>query len=239
MSLNNKSALPFLDTNKDGKLSSLDDPYSPYYPGDDVGIILYFLKKVDWIGFSPLFRGEIYPNSGLNSSIISGINSSNISHGQNNNTANILPPKENIDSDNPFGISFEQQLNGGKVKLYDTYVYDKKKPLILWDIGAAFYAESKPGESEFLIKSSWLSQIINPFVLKKYSLIKAVILSDLYFIDPLCNYKMADYSFTNNPSLLETMKNQVYKLKSNSTLVFAPDNSSLSLLHANFSSNTF
>ena len=32
-----------LDTNGDGKLSSKDDPYAPYYPGDDL---------VDWIGNS-------------------------------------------------------------------------------------------------------------------------------------------------------------------------------------------
>ena len=32
-----------LDTNKDGVVNDLDDPYSPYYPGDDY---------VDWVGFS-------------------------------------------------------------------------------------------------------------------------------------------------------------------------------------------
>ncbi|EKD82539.1 MAG: hypothetical protein ACD_39C01224G0003, partial [uncultured bacterium] len=32
-----------LDTNNDGKLDESDDPYLPYYPGDDV---------VDWVGFS-------------------------------------------------------------------------------------------------------------------------------------------------------------------------------------------
>ncbi len=32
-----------LDTNIDGKLDDKDDPYLPYYPGDDV---------VDWVGFS-------------------------------------------------------------------------------------------------------------------------------------------------------------------------------------------
>ena len=32
-----------LDTNKDGKLTEEDDPYGPYYPGDN---------SVDWVGFS-------------------------------------------------------------------------------------------------------------------------------------------------------------------------------------------
>jgi hypothetical protein len=35
-----------LDTNKDGKLDINDDPYSPYYPGDE---------WVDWVGFSVIF----------------------------------------------------------------------------------------------------------------------------------------------------------------------------------------
>ena len=32
-----------LDTNRDNVLSELDDPYLPYYPGDDF---------VDWVGLS-------------------------------------------------------------------------------------------------------------------------------------------------------------------------------------------
>jgi hypothetical protein len=34
---------PLLDTNKDGRLTEEDDPYGPYYPGDNA---------VDWVGFS-------------------------------------------------------------------------------------------------------------------------------------------------------------------------------------------
>ncbi|EGG02861.1 uncharacterized protein MELLADRAFT_57043 [Melampsora larici-populina 98AG31] len=35
--------LALLDTNKDGQVNNSDDPYLPYYPGDDM---------VDWIGIS-------------------------------------------------------------------------------------------------------------------------------------------------------------------------------------------
>ncbi len=41
-----------LDTNKDGKLDQKDDPYAPYYPGDDV---------VDWVGVSLYHWGNLYP----------------------------------------------------------------------------------------------------------------------------------------------------------------------------------
>lgn len=41
-----------LDTNGDGTLTGADDPYAPYYPGDDV---------VDWVGMSLYHWGSVYP----------------------------------------------------------------------------------------------------------------------------------------------------------------------------------
>ncbi len=42
----------YLDTNQDGTLDMADDPYSPYWPGDDV---------VDWVGLSIYHFGTAYP----------------------------------------------------------------------------------------------------------------------------------------------------------------------------------
>jgi hypothetical protein len=41
-----------LDTDGDGELTAADDPYSPYWPGEDV---------VDWVGMSLYFWGLEYP----------------------------------------------------------------------------------------------------------------------------------------------------------------------------------
>jgi hypothetical protein len=41
-----------LDTDEDGRLTASDDPYAPYYPGDDV---------VDWVGMSLYHWGLAYP----------------------------------------------------------------------------------------------------------------------------------------------------------------------------------
>jgi hypothetical protein len=41
-----------LDTDSDGELTAADDPYAPYWPGDDV---------VDWVGMSIYFWGLEYP----------------------------------------------------------------------------------------------------------------------------------------------------------------------------------
>ncbi|KAJ3155574.1 hypothetical protein HDU89_006540 [Geranomyces variabilis] len=60
-----------LDTNKDGKLTALDDGYAPFYPGSDF---------VDWVGLSTYWFGAAYPyltndlpTAGYMSSIIHGI----------------------------------------------------------------------------------------------------------------------------------------------------------------------
>ena len=44
--------MPLLDTNADGALTTRDDPYAPYYPGDDA---------VDWVGMSLYHWGASYP----------------------------------------------------------------------------------------------------------------------------------------------------------------------------------
>ncbi|MBT2596002.1 hypothetical protein J7I92_12155 [Arthrobacter sp. ISL-72] len=41
-----------LDTNHDGVLSMDDDPYAPYWPGDDA---------VDWVGLTVYHFGDVYP----------------------------------------------------------------------------------------------------------------------------------------------------------------------------------
>ncbi|MDI2035746.1 glycoside hydrolase family 26 protein [Paenarthrobacter nitroguajacolicus] len=41
-----------LDTNKDGEVTGTDDPYAPYYPGDEA---------VDWVGMSLYHWGNTYP----------------------------------------------------------------------------------------------------------------------------------------------------------------------------------
>ncbi|KAI8824315.1 glycoside hydrolase superfamily [Fimicolochytrium jonesii] len=48
----NPAVLQQLDTNKDGKYDEWDDPYSPFYPGDE---------WVDWVGLSMYHYGKAYP----------------------------------------------------------------------------------------------------------------------------------------------------------------------------------
>lgn len=45
-------AFETLDTDEDGELTIKDDPYSPYYPGD---------QYVDWVGLTLYYHGEVWP----------------------------------------------------------------------------------------------------------------------------------------------------------------------------------
>ncbi|MHA7262223.1 glycoside hydrolase family 26 protein [Arthrobacter sp. TMN-37] len=51
-SLPGTAGFPLLDTTGDGVLTAHDDPYAPYYPGDDA---------VDWVGMSLYHWGDAYP----------------------------------------------------------------------------------------------------------------------------------------------------------------------------------
>ena len=46
------SDVQYLDTNRDGRVAIGDDPYSPYYPGDEY---------VDWVGMSIYHYSNDYP----------------------------------------------------------------------------------------------------------------------------------------------------------------------------------
>jgi len=61
--------LALLDTDHDGKVTNTDDPFTPYYPGDDL---------VDWIGLSTYYKGPNFQNinvaqpSGYCASVMNG-----------------------------------------------------------------------------------------------------------------------------------------------------------------------
>lgn len=48
--------LAALDTNHDGQITNADDPFMPYYPGDDF---------VDWIGLSSYYKGPNFQNTNV------------------------------------------------------------------------------------------------------------------------------------------------------------------------------
>jgi hypothetical protein len=249
---------PYLDTNRDGDFNALDDPYSAYYPGDDV---------VDWVSLSVFYRGPIGPNQGplpmrsLNRTFLGngtrpqiGINAT-LANSTSNETQpvfmpepelNFLPPKDlkavPESKRFPFSIPFEEQLTGGVTDLYKEYVVKRKKPLALWNIGAAYYMNGT-GSKEFDMKKAWFDQVLSPSILlvrlllvlnytlkggskfamsQKYPLIKAAVLfNKLVIKDPQAAFETVDYAATGNPFVLEMIRTNLQYMARNGTLIFS------------------
>lgn len=197
------SRFSLMDTNGDGVLDDKDDPYAPYWPGDEY---------VDWIGLSSAYRGRIGPNASKlslreSSSLTGGLTAKatmtavgagvitvtsgipltatastfTLSAARPSPTVllNFLPPtKTQRDSDRfPFSIPFEEQLTGGSVNLYKAYSQDRQKPLLLWNAGAAYYVNGA-GANETSLKLAWLSQILQT---------KRVQFLSLSLVFPMCD----------------------------------------------------
>ncbi|KAJ3044109.1 hypothetical protein HDV00_003213 [Rhizophlyctis rosea] len=168
-SVSNSSAdYRILDTNKNGKVDAQDDPYSPYYPGDDL---------VDWVGFSAYHYGR---HDGPNSEYPW--------------VTNIVPKGDQIagmlTGTNYWGTynlytMFCGNGSGGGVK---PAVSKGGKPFMLTETGATFHIErlgsamvppqagmvaSDPGPGRAAIKEKWWVQFMNTTFLKQFPKFKA------------------------------------------------------------------
>ena len=155
----------------------MDDPYSPYYPGDDY---------VDWIGLSALYRGPFpLPLTFSNATVTDSTNEDLIMSSTSTPTSvspsstssstpilwNVLAPNttDNNGVKQPFSISLDEQLTGGMSNLYYQYAVQKMKPLILWNAGAAYYVNEN-GVDEETLKMNWLGQFLESFMIDVLSL---------------------------------------------------------------------
>jgi hypothetical protein len=214
-----------LDTNGDGKFDSDDDPFAPYYPGD---------QFVDWVGLSSFFSGDsrIYPKQ---------YRPQNQPFAQPGSPTRSAPtPTTTLQSGSttdvptiPFRYTqriavvpeFEAHLNnaGTPYNFYETFAARKKKPFILCSAGAAFLRGDAinpiPGEVQF--KSSWFSQILDYDRLARYPLIRALVffntvmkITETTYNGPIAlppNTEV-DYAFTKNFTVLESFRSKLADL---------------------------
>ncbi|KAJ3178520.1 hypothetical protein HK101_010129 [Irineochytrium annulatum] len=139
-----------LDTNGDGVVDSHDDPFAPYYPGDDV---------VDWVGLSVYWKGYQGEESSLNvpapgsffSDMITGSN-----------------PRVAGTTHGPEVYNF-----------YATYAAGKGKPFAAGETGAAFdvNSDSAIGQTSFQ-RAYWGSFLTNQAFLDTFPLLKCVNIFD-------------------------------------------------------------
>eukprot|EP00842_Homolaphlyctis_polyrhiza_P006191 jgi/Hompol1/6573/HPOL_002492-RA len=157
----NRSSRRFtlLDSNHDGKLDALDDPYLPFYPGDEF---------VDWVGLSTFYTTPnvsrmFYP---IPTGVVGAMPTPGASPGppwipQYDNVE--LPSPPVLSADSP---SFESQITspGSAFDFYKLYAENRNKPLILSETGAAFYTSGhlqNANASEAVTKLRWTGEFLS------------------------------------------------------------------------------
>ena len=134
-----------MDTDADGRLSMADDPYAPYYPGDDA---------VDWVALTLYHFGLDYPygenelpEPGRVAQALHGLYDGNGQH----EDQSALPD------------------------FYGTWAVGHAKPMALAETGALFNeTPTAPGASALDLKSAWLEQVYGAAVRRDFPLLKMV-----------------------------------------------------------------
>jgi len=121
-----------LDTDGDGEITESDDPYGPYYPGDDV---------VDWVGLTMFYfgKGEATASAGVDVPL----------------TTNEIAVGTEVEQrfDESWGYVVRQDDN-----FYDRFAVGHDRPLLL-DTGA-LYADDLGGATEIDVKRGWWRQVL-------------------------------------------------------------------------------
>ena len=123
-----------LDTNGDGIINYLDDPYGPYYPGDDF---------VDWIGMSLYW----YPDEGT------GFNGPVPATYFRDQLMGFGPTVEQF---SPLALQ-----DGGLRQFYRRFVQEKNKPMMIPETGAPWFENIVGTATELQLKQNWWRQIYN------------------------------------------------------------------------------
>ncbi|KAJ1542875.1 hypothetical protein HK096_008988 [Nowakowskiella sp. JEL0078] len=166
-----------LDTNGDGVLNGLDDPYTPYYPGDEY---------VDWAGVSLywypyLTTTNIEPPANFFSEYLSGSGTS-------------------VDS-----VVTAGQYTAAVHDFYTMFAVNRNKPIALSESGSPYVATLLPSVGEATIKRSWYQQILSQTTLSKYPKLKAYLNFEEKKQDDLTSF-IKDWSLMNNATLLAELK---------------------------------
>ncbi|KAJ3105365.1 hypothetical protein HDU96_008588 [Phlyctochytrium bullatum] len=155
--------LALLDTNKNGQLDGGDDPFYPFYPGDDV---------VDWVGLSMYDYGAPkYTNSPAQVGMYEGMYTGE---------ANI--PAAQRSNWQPCGVDFYTMFSGGNaLNQAPRNLTVGDKPCMAAETGKAFYVgQSIPvGTGEIEGRRGWWRQVFNGTVAAKFPKVKVVSFFDI------------------------------------------------------------
>lgn len=137
-----------MDTNNDSRIDVGDDPYLPYYPGDE---------HVDWVALSLYW----YPTgSDRNNQVYDEYFQSFI-----------VGRGPAIDRVQP-----QAALDGGLRDFYERFSRSRNKPLMIPETGSPYFPNLPlvPGNTELSIKQAWWRQIYDPATFARFPLLKLV-----------------------------------------------------------------
>ncbi|KAJ3024544.1 UNVERIFIED_CONTAM: hypothetical protein HDU68_008027 [Siphonaria sp. JEL0065] len=141
-----------LDTNQDGKIDNNDDPYTPFYPGDDV---------VDWVGVS-LYN---YPFPGCFNCAVEPTYFNDYLTGQ-----GPVAEKGAIVTAAYTAVHNFYQMFCSKES--------HNKPLMIPETGSPWfleYANMAGAQSETVVKSGWWNQLLSASTMAKFPKMKLVV----------------------------------------------------------------
>ncbi|KAJ3152222.1 hypothetical protein HDU89_001441 [Geranomyces variabilis] len=237
-----------MDTNGDDVVDDLDDPYLPFYPGDDY---------VDWIGITALFNTSLGRNATEATALATsqtlvpsvsnvtshswpiigaGSASGSASTAHSTTTTSSLSVPTSLPTGVPFNAtynrippsgrnepgSFESIVAARKFSLYN-FAKKRSKPLVVGETGIGYLSGPglAPTPEELEVKSAWWNQVYNATLLKKYPLIRAIVWYDYALPLPgLASSYVLDYSISRTPLISAAFRNATQALPFG-TLVFA------------------
>lgn len=166
-----------LDTNRDGVISSLDDPYMPYYPGDEY---------VDWVGISIYW----YPNEQTGYNVLPPI----------------TYYQDMITSTGPSMALVDETKNGDPLRnFYHRFAIEHRKPIMIPETSAPFSPNKTATAANAAIKQNWFQQILSQNnTQNNFPRLKLVVVFEEQKADG--NTEFQDWRVTADPTVLATFK---------------------------------
>lgn len=136
-----------LDTNNDGVFDWRDDPYLPYYPGDEyvdwVGISLYWYPDIK-VGYN----GEIPPTFFI----------------------------DQLTGQGPSMLNYNPRIIAGGLRdFYTRFSSSRNKPLMIAETSAPYFSKERGPLTEVQIKQEWWRQLYGKDAFERLPMLKAVI----------------------------------------------------------------
>jgi hypothetical protein len=158
-----------LDTDGSGQFDQNDDPYGPYYPGDDV---------VDWVGLSLYY----YPLQEINEPLPLTYFEDTLT-----GTGDTIQYIQNMTL---LSTQWADQQN-----FYKRFAEDKQKPMMFPETGAPFLRDLPANAGELNIKRVWWEEMYSLATISRYPLLKLFV---NFEETKTLNRHVRDWSITNS-----------------------------------------